>query len=69
MKQEKMLFKTSSNNPLVGYLYLEKHPRTLVSGAVKKSISLKDLIEGYKGIPVYLDFDENDELIGIEIVG
>ncbi len=53
----------------VGYLYLPKHPRNSASGIVKKTIAMSDLLEGYKGIPIYFDFDKEGELIGIEIVG
>lgn len=36
---------------------------------VNKTISLQELIEGYNGIPVYLNLNEKNELVGIEIVG
>ena len=53
----------------VGYLYLPKHPRDSVSGIVKNTVPISNLIKDYKGIPIYFDFDKDDELIGIEIVG
>ena len=35
---------------------------------VAKSIMLRELIEGYKGYDIFLDFSEDDELLGIEIL-
>jgi len=35
---------------------------------VAKSIMLRELIEGYKGYDIVLDFSEDDELLGIEIL-
>ena len=67
-KNQKIVLKISPGDGNVAYLQLPKHPKKLVVGIVKKTISLSDLIEGYKGISIYLNFDEDDELIGIEIV-
>lgn len=69
MNSEKIILKVSKNDDQVGYLYLPKHPKKLVPGIVKKTIAMSDLIASYKSIPIYLNFDEDDELIGIEIVG
>ncbi len=51
----------------VGYLYLTKHPG-MVQGCVKKQLRLLDVIEGYRGPDIYLDFDASGELIGIEVL-
>lgn len=69
MKSDKIQLKISKGDDQVAYLYLPKHPKKLVPGIVKKTVHMTDLIKDYKGIPLYFDFDENDELIGIEIVG
>lgn len=69
MNTKKIVLKLSKGDDMVGYLYLPAHPKTLVPGIVKKTISISDLIEDYKSIPIYLDFNEKNELIGIEIVG
>ena len=71
MKSEKskIVLKISEGDENVGYVYLPKHPKILTPGIVKKTIWLSDIIKDYKGIPIYLDFDEEGELIGIEIVG
>ncbi len=65
----KIVLKVSKDDHLVAYLYLPKHPKKAISGIVKKSISISELIKNYKGIPINLDFDKDNELIGIEIVG
>lgn len=64
---QKIALKVSNDDELVAYLYLPKHPKKTIFGTVKKSISILELIEDYKGFPITLDFDENNELIGIEI--
>ncbi len=66
---KKIILKLSKDDEMVGYLYLPKHPKKTVVGIVKKNISINELIKDYKGIPIYFDFDEDNELIGIEIVG
>lgn len=68
-KKTEVVLKMSNDDEFVGYLYLPKHPKKVVPSIVKKTIAISDLIENYKGIPLYLDFDEDEELIGIEIVG
>jgi len=66
---EKIILKVSEGDKGVAYLYLPDHPKKLVSGLSKKQISLDSLIDGYKGPAVYLDFNSDDVLVGIEIVG
>jgi hypothetical protein len=66
---KKIILKVSKDDELVAYLYLPKHPKKTTFGIVKKSISIFEVVENYKGIPINLDFDEDNELIGIEIVG
>ena len=50
-----------------GYLYLPAHPGSGVVGASKKNVRLSDLLD-FKGPDVVFDLDENNNLIGIEIV-
>jgi uncharacterized protein YuzE len=69
LKKQNFILKISTDDENVAYLQLPKHPKKLVIGIVKKTISLSEIIEGYKSIPIHLDFDEEGELIGIEIVG
>ena len=56
------------HDEITAYLYLPQHPFKLTPGCVKKTIWLSDLMPGYKGPRIYLDFDAEDVLIGIEIL-
>ena len=58
----------SEDDSDVAYLMLPGHPGKGTPGIVAKQISLADKIEGYKGPDVYLDFDKEGQLIGIEIL-
>ncbi len=69
MKNNEIVLKMSKEDSSVGYLFLPKHPKEIIPGVVKNTIPIESLIEGYKGIPLNLDFNEDNELIGIEIVG
>lgn len=66
---KEIILQLSKDDDKVGYLYLPKHPKKLIFGIVKNTIPISELIKNYKGIPLNFDFDENGELIGIEIVG
>lgn len=50
------------------YVQLKEHPKKSIFGIVKKNIDIASLIKGYKGPPVYLDFNDDGFLIGIEIL-
>jgi hypothetical protein len=63
----KIQLRVSEGDDGVAYLQLPDHPGTL-SGVVKKTIHLGDVVDGYLGPDIHLDFDSNDVLIGIEIV-
>jgi hypothetical protein len=45
-----------------------KMPQAEQDKKVAKSIMLRDLIKEYKGSDIVLDFSEDDELLGIEIL-
>ncbi len=68
MSNRKIVLKTSDDDPDVAYLYLPKHPGGGKANVVAKQICLSEIIDGYKGPDVYLDFGHDDELIGIEIL-
>ena len=51
-----------------GYLYLSKHPGRGVPGSVKRQVWLHEIVPDYKGPAVYLDFNGEDELVGIEVI-
>ncbi|SEW27877.1 hypothetical protein SAMN05421841_1981 [Chryseobacterium wanjuense] len=65
--QNKIIVKISEDDESVGYVYL---PNELdeEKKKVKKTINLSDVID-YEGVPIYLDFNEDGVLLGIEIVG
>ena len=67
MSQEPIQLKISADDDEVAYLFLPNHPKQVVPGIVKKQTRLSDLIDGYKGPDIYLDFDEEGKMIGIEI--
>lgn len=52
---------------VVAYLTLPDHPGDGVV-AVKKNLRLRDLVGDYKGPDLYFDFDENNVLVGVEII-
>ena len=50
------------------YLTLPDHPGRGTRGCVANSIPLDQLVEGYEGPDVTLDFDREGRLIGIEVL-
>lgn len=53
------------------YLYLKDHPRSGPEsvGCVANTIVLEDMVPGYRGPDIHLDFDKDGVLIGLEILG
>jgi hypothetical protein len=49
------------------YVELPGHPPHVASGCVSKTIDLESLVQ-FQGPRIFLDFDANDQLIGIEIL-
>lgn len=56
------------HDEITAYLTLPQHPGRGTYGCVKKTIRLYDLIADYKGPDIFLDFDAEGVLIGIEIL-
>ena len=53
----------------VAYISLPDHPGVgIVPGVTKKQLRLRDLVGDYEGPDLYLDFDKENRLIGIEIL-
>ncbi|MGV6851241.1 MAG: DUF2283 domain-containing protein [bacterium] len=52
----------------MAYLYLPSHPGVGLPCVVASQKNLADLVDDYKGADVYLGFDKNGILIGIEIL-
>lgn len=54
---------------IVAYLQLPGHYKPRKAGAsVKKTVRLRDLMGDYVGPDLYIDFDEDNELVGVEIL-
>jgi len=60
-------FRVSEGDEDVAYLKLPDHPGSS-PGVVKRSVRLRELMGDYAGADVFLDFDINNALIGIEIL-
>jgi len=48
------------------YVYLPGHQSR--PGEVSKTVSLDNIVEGYNGPRVHLDFNKTGELVGVEIL-
>ena len=66
-KINKITVKISEDDSSVGYIHMPLEAHT--DKTFFRTIDISEVIENYKGIPVYFDFNENNELIGIEISG
>ena len=67
-RNEKIHLRVSEDDEeIVAYLTLPDHPGRL-SAIIKKSVRLRDLIGDYTGPDLYFDFDEDQVLLGIEIL-
>lgn len=55
------------DDEVVAYLTLPDRPEDPV-GVVKRQVRLRDLIKDYVGPDLYFDFDEDNTLLGIEIL-
>jgi len=53
----------------IAYITLPGHPGKGTTNIVQKQISVRDVIDEYKGPDVYLDFDHKGLLIGMEVLG
>ena len=69
MANGKIELKISRGEGDVAYISLPDHPAKPVSGVVVKTLRLIELCGSYKGPDVYLDFDKDNRLIGIEVLG
>jgi hypothetical protein len=67
-RERRFELKVSEDDENVAYLMLPAHPGA-IPGIVKRSVSLHELIDKYRGPDIGLDFNAEDELIGIEIIG
>ena len=67
MNESPIQLNVSKDDDEMAYLYLPAHPKKIIPGIVKKQIRLSNVVENYKGPDIYLDFNEESELIGIEV--
>ncbi|WP_411705599.1 DUF2283 domain-containing protein [Edaphovirga cremea] len=63
---EKIKLETNDDGDMA-YLYLPKHPGKGIAGVTAKQISLHTVVEGYQGPEIFLDFDKNGVMIGMEL--
>lgn len=52
----------------IAYLFLPKHPGKGKAGVTAKQIPLYSVIANYQGPEVFLDFDKDGVMIGIEFL-
>lgn len=55
------------DDEVVAYLTLPDHPGAL-KAKVKKSVRIRDVVGDYIGPDLFLEFDENNVLVGVEIL-
>ncbi len=68
MSEKNFNLNISQDDPDVAYLKLPGHPGSGIPGAVAKQIRLGEIISNYKGPDIYLDFNQDEMLIGLEIL-
>jgi Protein of unknown function (DUF2283) len=67
VRKKKNHLEVGDDDDVVAYLTLPDHPGRL-SAVVKKNIRLRDVIGAYVGPDLFFDFDENNVLVGVEIL-
>jgi hypothetical protein len=65
--ETKIQLEISEDDEDVAYVKLPGHPGS-APGIVKRSVSLREVLGSYSGPDINLDFDENNVLIGIEVL-
>lgn len=58
----------SLDDDIVAYVSLPAHPGRGLPGVVAKHVRLRDLVGDHGPSDVYLDFDPNGQLVGMEIL-
>jgi uncharacterized protein YuzE len=67
MADGKIELHISSGDADVAYVSLPDHPGKGTGGIVEKTVRLWDLMK-HEGPDIYLDFDKENRLVGIEIL-
>jgi hypothetical protein len=60
--------KVSPPDEDVAYVSLPDHPGKGTPGVVVRQVRLRDIMNAYGGPDLYFDFDQENRLIGIEIL-
>ena len=68
MNAKKIRIKVSGNESETAYVALPGYPDEPRYGSVARTVCLDDIICGFKGPRINLDFDNEGMLIGIEIL-
>jgi len=69
MRKKEILLEVEKKDPKIGYVYLPNHPGPRIqSNMGGYQVGLGELVNNYKGPPIYLEFIKEGELIGIEII-
>lgn len=67
MSKTKVKLERSKDGDMA-YLFLPKHPGKGVPRVTVKQISLHSIVNSYQGPEIILDFDKDDEIIGMEFM-
>ncbi|WP_224653555.1 DUF2283 domain-containing protein [Pectobacterium versatile] len=67
MKKNKINLEVSGDGD-VAYLALPNHPGKGKPGVTAKQVALQSIIENYHGPEIYLDFDSDGNIIGMEFL-
>jgi len=60
--------KMANRDASIAYIALPGNPVQVTAGIVARTVCLDDIIDGFLGPRVHLDFDKSGRLIGIEIL-
>ncbi|MBQ4769777.1 DUF2283 domain-containing protein [Pectobacterium versatile] len=55
-----------SDDSDMAYLFLPSHPGKGKAGVTVKQVALQSIMENYQGPEIYLDFDSDGNIIGME---
>jgi Protein of unknown function (DUF2283) len=68
MAKGKIELEVSRGDRKVAYLSLPDHPGAGTPGVVVKQLRLIELCGKYTGPDIYLDFDKDNQIVGIEVI-
>jgi hypothetical protein len=67
-KKSRVQLKVNEGSDDVAYVELRDHPHQPTFGLVQRSVDIHQLIEGYLGPRISIEFDKMNRPIGIEII-